>query len=462
MPIVEELKKVMNPAAEALKDFDGLVRVVSHYDADGIAAAGIIARALIREGKRFRMSFVRGITPQLFEELEHEGLVIIADMGSGQIEVIRRMKAAVIILDHHITPEIKGMKKGFENFSPEKTENGQVFHYNTNRFEIDGGTGGCGASMAFAFALSMSGMNSSLSDIALAGIIGDKQADPLTSLNQEVVQMGITSGHIQEKRSHLYLDGVTVRDALIYSVDPYFPGLTGREQNVDDFLTECGVDGTRSPEELNPEEMRLLTDRFMLLLLKRNAPPEAIEGIVRSRYYLRRFDTYADTLSNRLNACGRVDRMTTGVAVCLGEKKAMRKAARIREKYRTTLRNGLLYLESRGIRKLRHIQYFMNNDPSSSGAFAGLGMLYLFDRFRPVVALSKKEEKVHISSRGTRELVDKGLNLSEAMRKAAEAVGGTGGGHPVAAGATIPVGKENEFLGAVDEIVGQQMNHQGQ
>ena len=101
----------------------------------------------------------------------------------------------------------------------------------------------------------------------------------------------------------------------------------------------------------------------------------------------------------------------------------------------------------------------MNNDPSSSGAFAGLGMLYLFDRYMPVVALSKKEEKVHISSRGTQELVDKGLNLSEAMREAAQVVGGTGGGHPVAAGATIPAGRENEFLGAVDEIVGRQLKH---
>ena len=457
MPILQELKKVMKPAVGVLKDFDGLVRVISHYDADGIASAGIIATALIKEKKRFRLSFVKGVSPQIFQEIEHEGLVIIADMGSGQIESIRKMDATVIIIDHHITPEIRKKKKGFENFSPEEGEKGKIFHYNTGIFGIDGGAEGCASSMSLAFVLSISEINSSLTDIALAGIIGDKQDEPLTSLNREVVDMGISMGYIQEKRPHLFLDGDSVRDALIYSVDPYLPGLTGREQKVDAFLKECGIDGTRSPEDLNPDEMRFLTDRLMLLLLKRNATPEGIEGMVRKRYYLRRFGRYADTLSNQLNACGRLDRMTTGVAVCLGEKTAMEKAVKIREKYRSTLRNGLIYLESRGIRKLRNIQYFMNNDPSSSGAFAGLGMLYLFDRHMPVVALSKKENKTHISSRGTRELVGKGLDLSDAMRYAAGKVGGSGGGHAVAAGATIPAGKEKEFLETVDEIVGKQL-----
>lgn len=58
--------------------------------------------------------------------------------------------------------------------------------------------------------------------------------------------------------------------------------------------------------------------------------------------------------------------------------------------------------------------------------------------------------------RGTRELVDMGLDLSTAMRDAGSIVGGHGGGHPVASGATIPKGKETEFLKIVDGIVGEQ------
>jgi RecJ-like exonuclease len=43
------------------------------------------------------------------------------------------------------------------------------------------------------------------------------------------------------------------------------------------------------------------------------------------------------------------------------------------------------------------------------------------------------------------------------MGEAAEAVGGDGGGHDVAAGATIPAGREEEFVAHVDRLVGEQL-----
>ena len=323
-----------------------------------------------------------------------------------------------------------------------------IYEFNSHRFGIEGSYEACGASMVYAFATALSRMNSPTSAIALAGIFGDRQSEPLLGLNKEVVEEGVAQGYIQEKKNTLFLDGETIREALTYSVDPYFPGLTGRGSKVDAFLAECGINGSLAPETLSLDTKRYLTDKLMLLQLKNNSPPEAIERLVGTRYFLSEYELFADTLSNRLNACGRQNWMTTGVAACLCETTAMELAAKHREKYRTTIRNGLLYLESRGIKKMDNIQYFFNNDPSSSGAFA--------DRHYPIVALSKEDENVHVSSRGTRELVDLGLNLSSAMRDAGSMVGGHGGGHPVASGATIPAGKEQEFLKAVDGIVGEQ------
>jgi RecJ-like exonuclease len=43
------------------------------------------------------------------------------------------------------------------------------------------------------------------------------------------------------------------------------------------------------------------------------------------------------------------------------------------------------------------------------------------------------------------------------MREASVAVGGTGGGHNIASGASIPPGKEAEFLEIVDDITGKQL-----
>jgi RecJ-like exonuclease len=44
------------------------------------------------------------------------------------------------------------------------------------------------------------------------------------------------------------------------------------------------------------------------------------------------------------------------------------------------------------------------------------------------------------------------------MREASREVGGNGGGHDVAAGATIPAGREHEFVEHADRIVGEQLS----
>jgi single-stranded-DNA-specific exonuclease len=65
--------------------------------------------------------------------------------------------------------------------------------------------------------------------------------------------------------------------------------------------------------------------------------------------------------------------------------------------------------------------------------------------------------KMKASARGTQDLVARGMDLSVAMRASAEKVGGVGGGHNIAAGATIPSDKRDEFLTLLDDIVGSQL-----
>ncbi|MGB2581687.1 MAG: DHH family phosphoesterase, partial [Thermoplasmata archaeon] len=71
--------------------------------------------------------------------------------------------------------------------------------------------------------------------------------------------------------------------------------------------------------------------------------------------------------------------------------------------------------------------------------------------------LSTVGKKVKVSGRGTKYLVSKGLDLAAAMKRVAEGVKGNGGGHAVASGATISVGKKDEFIKAMDDIVGKQL-----
>ncbi|MFQ6056104.1 MAG: DHH family phosphoesterase [Methanosarcinales archaeon] len=47
--------------------------------------------------------------------------------------------------------------------------------------------------------------------------------------------------------------------------------------------------------------------------------------------------------------------------------------------------------------------------------------------------------------------------MAEALNKSANKVGGAGGGHDIAAGATIPFGSKDEFIKELDKIIGRQL-----
>jgi len=104
-----------------------------------------------------------------------------------------------------------------------------------------------------------------------------------------------------------------------------------------------------------------------------------------------------------------------------------------------------------------HVQWFDSPAGHVSGSLAGLGIIYVLPKDMPVLALFPTSTELKVSARGTDELVAKGLDLARAMEAAAGAVGGRGGGHPVAAGATVPLVAREEFLAKADEVVGEQM-----
>ena len=100
----------------------------------------------------------------------------------------------------------------------------------------------------------------------------------------------------------------------------------------------------------------------------------------------------------------------------------------------------------------------MLKDMEAGSVVAGLGIRYLFTDM-PLLTLNHKGDIVKISARGNKLLVSQGLDLSAALRKGAESVGGVGGGHTIASGASIPPGTEDKFVAVVDDIIGQQLRH---
>jgi RecJ-like exonuclease len=379
------------------------VRIISHYDADGIAAAGIMCSALFRKKIGFHVSLVKSLGSKTIDRIKNEknALVLFLDMGSGQIDDLENIKSKIIILDHHA-----------------QFRESKIIQVNPHFFGINGTDEACASTLSFLLAKTVDEKNSDLVSLSVAGIVGDKQI-PFKGLNKEIVEEGIKNGFIRKEKG------------LSLGLEPFFRegfNLTGNKRFDDTMI--------------------------IMKLLKQNVKYDVIEKFF-GIYYISEYGTDALTFSDVLNACGRTDNEGLGLEICLN-KNVFKEGLRIKEEYEKEIKKYALNLNDE-VKTMDHIQYFYCEKPNLSGVLAGVGMAYLFDQEKPTLALSKVNNLFKVSSRGTGYLVDKGLDLADALKRSAESLGGHGGGHNIAAGATISEDRDEEFLNMVDNIVGEQM-----
>jgi RecJ-like exonuclease len=438
----------LNAAKEMVLSENSTLRIISHYDADGICAAAIICQALSRESRKFHVTLTSNLSSDYVDLMAREEypITIFCDMGSGQLESLSKLKGRVIILDHHIP----------------QGDSEELVHVNSNLFDIAGTDEICASSLAFLFSIVISQNNWDLACVAVAGCIGDKQhLNGMKGFNSYLVSEAAKKGVLEEKKT-VKLDAGRLKKSMVEGLDPFIRDMSGREEGVSEFLKNLNLDPDMNVEDLDDSQKRILSSAIIIKLLAQGTRSERAEDFITTKYWLPSWNLYATDLSNYVNSAGRMGEMGTGLALCLGDETALKISKGLRKEYKDELRQGMLKLESKGTDKLDNLQFFYIENPSLAGAHAGLGMMYLFDQEKPTIALSILENETRVSSRGTKYLVDKGLDLSVALREAAAEVGGSGGGHPVASGATIPKGKEDAFLEVVDYIVGKQLGDSGE
>ena len=112
---LESLVKQSKKAGDAIKAHKGEIRILSHYDADGIASAAIVVKALQRAGIRFHLTLVKQLVDSTMQSLAEEkrDFVVFLDMGSGHTEIIKRYlpNTDVVVIDHHQTQgELSGTR----------------------------------------------------------------------------------------------------------------------------------------------------------------------------------------------------------------------------------------------------------------------------------------------------------------------------------------------------------------
>ncbi len=443
----DALAAALRGAAEfLLSSPHGIVRIVSHHDSDGICAGSILVAACLRSNLSLHATLTHNLEAEELEVLG-EGewdIALVSDMGSGQVEGLAAIGRPVIILDHHIK---QGGKRP-----------GHVLEVNANDFGLEGAKDVSGATLSFLFALALAGDGCwDLAPLAIAGAIGDKQMDGEgRSVNSAVLEEAVRRGVVERRRS-LLLSGDTLAHTLEITTDPYFKGLTGHPEEVAAILGKLGIDGSKAIVDVGEPEVRSLGSYLVVWLLRQGVFPRHAQQVAGERLWWPARAAWLDDLTNQVNAAGRLGKPGAGVGACLGDRSHLEACRSARDEYRDQVRAGLLELDERGTQRMEHVQWFEAPSGHIAGSMAGLGMIYIFEKDVPVLSLFPSGEKLNVSARATDELVVRGVDLSEAMAVAAREVGGTGGGHPVASGATVAAVARDSFLERVDELVGEQL-----
>jgi len=239
---------------------------------------------------------------------------------------------------------------------------------------------------------------------------------------------------------------------------------------LDDLDLDLQADGDwRRWVDLTDDERQTVASALVQRAVSRGVPASKIDGLVGTTYSLTAEPVGtelrdASEFSTLLNATARYERADVGLAVCLGNRDdALDRARQLLRDHRRNLSEGIEWVTSEGVTREGNIQWFHAEDrirETIVGIVAGMAVgSDGVDRGTPIIAFANKnDEEVKVSSRGTHSLVREGLDLSAVMGEASRAVGGDGGGHDVAAGATIPAGTEAEFVELADGIVDEQLS----
>ena len=442
-----------------------LVRIVTHSDADGIAAGGILSRTAGRLGVGFKTTCEKRMDEKMLEAIavERPPLVVFSDLGSGYLDIIKEHLSGsdVIVLDHH---------------HPIEAEAPDIVHVNPLIHGLDGARSISGAGIAYLLSKLIDDGNIDLSPLGIVGALADQQdkgeKKTLIGLNRRIEAEAKEAG-LLETKVDLILYGYETRPlarALAYTTTPFIPGLSGREDRCLALFKDAGVElkrggRWRALRDLSEDEKRGLFSALSKHLIYEGCDGEAVYDLIGTIYTLTSEEAWTPMRDGReyaslLNACARMERPSLGLATCLGDRDAaMKEAEGTLEDYRRKIAEYLDWVREGGrIEEMGNIYTLPaegNIDDRIIGVVASILLSTgILKKSKPIVAWARAEEGlIKVSARATEEMARRGIDLGSVMMEAAERFQGRGGGHDIAAGAFLPEDRGKEFLNLVDELV---------
>jgi RecJ-like exonuclease len=437
------LKEVDRIAKEFLElSKDKPIRIISHYDTDGITSAAILIKTLKRLDKKFSVKIVKGLEEETIKkEMARQGkeILVFSDLASGSLEYFQNLKEPIFILDHHeIDKNLLNDK--IKIINPHLSDNP----------EINSCTG---AGVCYLFSKAISPKNKDLSKIAIIGMIGDRYESDISKINQQIIND--TSELIIKKGIMLFPATRPLRRTLEYSTSPYIPGITGNGAGVVEFLRSIGISNDKSLLELNEQENSKLVTGILVKRARHNKQ----DSILGNLYILKFYNTKEDVreISVMINACSRLGYSDVAISYCLENERFKSQALDIYAKYRQELVSGLRVAEK--MDKINGKGFvILNAKDKIKDAIVGTicSMLSSSPTYKEgtiLIGMAYNEDKIKVSARivgregrNLKEMLEKTVTMfkSEFPKAIAEV-----GGHHFAAGCLIEKENEKYFIEAL-------------
>lgn len=462
---LRRMQRDLDAAASQLRDAQDIL-IISHIDADGISAGAVADITAERLGKTHEVRFEKKISEETVEEINssEQSLVWICDLGSGYLSEFTR--DGIIVTDHHVPdPRWRRKQTVLDSFTG-------ITHLNPHVYGMDGSYEVCGAGMTYLLSKAVDPSNVDLAYLAVVGAVGDFQDSGhsgLVSLNRVIVDDASANGDLVVDHDLRFFGRETrpINQYLQFSSDPQIPGLSDNASGCLQFLDSMGIRGKdggrwRVWNDLSPEERERATERILELV-----GPEQESRAFGEMYSFPNMPhgtglRDAKEFATVLNSCGRYEDAETGLRICRGDMSALKDAERNRAEHRRHISSAMSYIKDNHLlRERRFIQWFDAGSEIKETVVGIVAGMVLSSgecaRNIPIIAFADSDDGTKVSARADRRLVDRGLDLSSVMKTAAELVGGYGGGHTVAAGATIPPDKKEQFLDIVEDLVSSQV-----
>jgi len=438
------------------------ITIISHIDADGITSEAILSQAISRLRIPVRSVFVRQLEPLTMPQVPSDtSLKIFTDLGAGQQNLLFERgltEKEVIIIDHHVS-------------QPAERKYRQVncLPYGYTKMSAAG--------VSYLVTKEMDAANTDLAKLAIIGNVGDMMARETCGLTGPVrdviVEDGTRHGNVEVRKRDLNCYGTATRPvhlSLAYNDDPFIQGISNNPEGARQFLKRLGIRQQNDDrrwfvwEEMPVEERRTIISALTEQLI---ANGERVDRLLTETYGfpdeiprtpLRNAQEYA----TMLNACGRWAKPQVGGAILRGDRgQAYRDAEHMLNNHRAFIRNLLQYIVDTGVKELSNLQWIHvggRYPDTIVGIGAGMALSKL-NSSKPILVMCEVPEDprlTKVSMRTTERVVEKGIDLQQALSDASSEYGGGGGGHKIAAGAYIPRNAEEEFVNRVNRILGEQ------